>query len=497
MASIGEPCAAHRAALARSRRRYGLASPPSPSTTRQTGASASNSARRAAGSGLGGEPAQYGQPVDRLAADRDRAGRGRRIAGRERPGRVPTAGSSSRGPPTVGRAPGVGSSSSSQASVAAHVREARASSPAAISGRDAVERRSNARRRARYRRASARVEPPAGSAGRPAARATTRSPNAASSSANDRSSLRCSCGAEDTRGRRRAVTMRPWRSTSSAARPPSPVTVPPRHRAGAGPHRLRHVPGQPERIDPQPGPVRLRPGRRSTPSPDPRPPRPLRAAAGAGQRGLPRPDPRHRGHGRAGDARAPGLGQAPRGVRQARGALGEAPPGRGRGRRPQGSRPVPGGRRAGRGRRGGDGRGGIRARSRGRRRPPPATDAAPSTSPTDHRAVPDPAPATWPRDPEADLRAQPPHLDIDLDAAAVHGQGRRGVAGPVPGRSTTARRSRSRRASTRRSSTPATSWARRSSACASRTGRRRGTHHRLLGRPRPARDADPARPDGA
>jgi metallo-beta-lactamase family protein len=30
---------------------------------------------------------------------------------------------------------------------------------------------------------------------------------------------------------------------------------------------------------------------------------------------------------------------------------------------------------------------------------------------------PDPQPGGWPRDPEADLRAQPPHLEIDLDAA--------------------------------------------------------------------------------
>jgi metallo-beta-lactamase family protein len=35
---------------------------------------------------------------------------------------------------------------------------------------------------------------------------------------------------------------------------------------------------------------------------------------------------------------------------------------------------------------------------------------------------PDPGPSGWPRDPEADLRAQPPHLEIDLDAALYTGK---------------------------------------------------------------------------
>ena len=59
----------------------------------------------------------------------------------------------------------------------------------------------------RYRRASARVEPPPGSAGSPRVRATTRSPNAASSAANFRSAVSRLMGREDTRGNRRAVTM--------------------------------------------------------------------------------------------------------------------------------------------------------------------------------------------------------------------------------------------------------------------------------------------------
>ena len=61
----------------------------------------------------------------------------------------------------------------------------------------------------------------------------------------------------------------------------------------------------------------------------------------------------------------------------------------------------------------------------------------------------------------------------------------------------TTRRSRSRPGSMPRSSTPATSSARRSSvsAVADRDGGR-AADHRLLGRPRPDRDADPARPHG-
>jgi metallo-beta-lactamase family protein len=46
-----------------------------------------------------------------------------------------------------------------------------------------------------------------------------------------------------------------------------------------------------------------------------------------------------------------------------------------------------------------------------------SSSAAPSTEHVPTSVEPVPAPgATWPRDPEAELRAQPPHLDIDLDA---------------------------------------------------------------------------------
>ena len=47
--------------------------------------------------------------------------------------------------------------------------------------------------------------------------------------------------------------------------------------------------------------------------------------------------------------------------------------------------------------------------------------------------VPDPAiPASWPRDPEAELRAQPPAPPHRPRRAALHGEGRRTVAGLVP-----------------------------------------------------------------
>ena len=225
---------------------------------------------------------------------------------------------------------------------------------------------------------------------------------------------------------------------------------------------------------------------------DPRPPRPLRAPAAAGQGRLPRPDPRDRGHDRARDARPPRLGQAPRGVRQARGALGEAPPRRGRGRRPPRSRRVPGRRRPGRGR-GGDGR--SAANRRGRRAveaaPPPSTSRRPSS-----RARTGDPPTAWPRDPEADLRAQPPHLDVDLDAPLYTAKDAERALAQFKalalrpggrGRARDPRDLRRCRAHPRLGDHPA------SASRISDGGEERVD--RLLGRPRPARDADPARPD--
>ena len=81
----------------------------------------------------------------------------------------------------------------------------------------------NARRILRYRRTTDAIEPPGGSAGAPRPRATTTSPKAASSSPYDRSTSVNPMLAEDTRRTPRAVTMRPCRSTSSAAPRPSPA----------------------------------------------------------------------------------------------------------------------------------------------------------------------------------------------------------------------------------------------------------------------------------
>ena len=233
-----------------------------------------------------------------------------------------------------------------------------------------------------------------------------------------------------------------------------------------GAHRLRHVPGQPQRVHPQPDPVRLRSGRPRRRPADPRPPRPLRAAPAAGQGGLHGADPRDGRHDRAGDAGAPRLGQAPRGVRQARGPLGEAPSGPRRRGRPQGGGRLRGGPRDRRirGRLARAGRRGRGSDPAGRRPPRPT----PSTSPTTVEPV---APASWPRDPEADLRAQPPHLAIDLDEPLYTAQRRRADAQPLPAGSIR----RGDRGGTRRAWRPTwmpgTSSARPSSGCGSRNTR--------------------------
>ena len=214
-------------------------------------------------------------------------------------------------------------------------------------------------------------------------------------------------------------------------------------------------------------------------------------------------DPRHGRHGRAGDARPARLGQAPRGVRQARGALGEAPPGRGRGRRPARGRRVPGGRRPGRRGRVGDGRGrrhrappthrsrrrrrrlgGRRRGSRARRRRP----SKPSTSPATRRRL-----AARPRGRAARPAAAPRDRPR---RAAVHGQGRRGA------------RWRSSRRSHYGEEVEVAPGIHATFVDAGHIlgsaiirlrvqddGRRRGAVDRLLRRPRPARHADPARPD--
>ena len=168
--------------------------------------------------------------------------------------------------------------------------------------------------------------------------------------------------------------------------------------------------------------------------PDPRPPRPLRADPARHRRGLRAAGlSRRAATCRAGRARPARLGQAPGGVREARGALGEAPPRPGRRGRPEGARgrtrrrstlaaggpgarpadagtPVPPTRtrraaaatpppraRRGHDRVGGDVRG-------GRARPPTSARAS---APRTAQGV--------PVDREPDLRGQPPHVDLDLD----------------------------------------------------------------------------------
>ena len=216
----------------------------------------------------------------------------------------------------------------------------------------------------------------------------------------------------------------------------------------------------------------------------------LPAAARQGR--LPGPDPRDGRDRRAGDARAARLGPPARGVRQARGALGEAPPATSRGRRPSRGGGLPGGGRPCRcGRFGGgrrrDGRRPRPSSGRGGRRP------ASTSRPTIEPSSPSP-PHAWPRDPEAELRPQPPAIDIDLDAAAVHGQGRGTDARAFP--ADRLRRGARGRAGRLGDVPRCRPHPRLGDHPAARPGpRRRGARHRLLGRPRPARDADHPRPD--
>ena len=366
----------------------------------------------------------------------------RRSAGRAWPAPAPRPGPRRSSRPRSAARPGVGSSSSSHGSVARMFASARASSPA--TGRPALREpvelagRTHAAAPGSGARAPASTRPP----DRPARRASAPRRGRRRRRAARRTTARpprCPCatrGYAAGHGRRRALSpcahadpLPRWRDDRHR------LAVPARHRAGQGPHRLRDVPGQPERIDPQPDPVRVRPGRARRRAPDPCPPRPLRPDPAPGQGRLPRPDPRDRRHDRARDARPPRLGQAPRGVRQARGALGEAPPRRGRGRRPharptstrpRSTWPRQGKRRRRpdvaamrRGRRSHRGRRGHRAcrddhRSRARTRRPAQRLAARSRG---RPARPAAAPRGRPRRP------------------ALHGQGRRAVARPVQGRS--------------------------------------------------------------
>ena len=165
-------------------------------------------------------------------------------------------------------------------------------------------------------------------------RATTSAPNASRSTPNSASSL-SNCDKPDTPRGYGAATRRDcprWHHLRDA--PPLPrwrddrhgFPVPARYRPGQGPHRLRDVPGQPERVGSQPRAVRVRAVGAGRGRAHPCPPRPLRASPRARPRGLLGADPLHRRDCRARTARDAGLGQAARAIRETRGALGEAAP---------------------------------------------------------------------------------------------------------------------------------------------------------------------------
>ena len=143
-------------------------------------------------------------------------------------------------------------------------------------------------------------------------------------------------------------------------------------------------------------------------------------------------------------------------------------------------------------------RGGGRGRDAGAprlvERPAIATAEAPPIGEHVETTV-EPGSAAWPPDPEAELRAQPPELDVDLDAAAVHGQGRRADARPFPARRL--RRGARGRAGRPRHVPRCRAHPRLGDHPAARPGREGGEERVIvcsgdLGRPG---HADPARPD--
>ena len=331
---------------------------------------------------------------------------------------------------------------------------ARSSSwPGATAGR-ASSAASKARRRARKRRTSARALPAAGSAGAPRLRATTRSPNAASSSPKDCStaamSMRCGGYAPVRGGCHHAwmqiqflggattVTGSQFLLTTDRAKvlidcgmfQGSPnESIRNRLPFAFDPHELDAVLLTHAHLD-HCGllPLLVKAGYRGR----------IHATAGTVE---------------LADARPAGLGQAPRGVRQARGTLGEASPGRGRRRRPARGRRVPG--RASTSRRP------ARSPSRKTERRPAASTSRrpsnPSRPPGPPTRRPSFAPSRRTSRSISTSRCTPPRTP----------NGRSLSSRP----STTGPRSRSRPGSTPRSRTPATSSARRSSGCGSRTRR--------------------------
>ena len=199
-----------------------------------------------------------GQPAERRSAGRSSRRRTESTAAAcavasvdsgPRPG---DAGPRRSSPPSVDRAPGVGSSSSSHGSAPRMFARLAASSPSTSCPAPspvelAVEARAGGSVASRERtRRTRRADPPARLASAP----RRRSPNAASSSPKDRSSLRAMLHApEDTPTRGRALSpcahadpLPRWRDDRHR------LAVPARHRACSRPHRLRDVPGQPERL---------------------------------------------------------------------------------------------------------------------------------------------------------------------------------------------------------------------------------------------------------
>ncbi len=253
------------------------------------------------------------------------------------------------------------------------------------------------------------------------------------------------------------------------------------HGARPRPHRLRDVPGQPERIDPQPDPVRVRPRRARRGPADPRPPRPLRAAAAARQGGL----------SAARSTRRPAPSSWPRSSCSTRAsstrsspsasALGEAPPGQGRRRRPPGrGRPLQAAIDAARKRaKATTSAATIEARRRARARGRRPVRAAPSLAARPRGGPARPAAAAGHRPRRAALHGKDAERSLPQFAPLRYDEERRGRAGDP-------RHVRRRRPHPRLGDHPAARHGARG---------RRGARHRLLGRPRPARHADPARPD--
>ena len=334
----------------------------------------------------------------------------------------------------------------------------RSSSPASVDGR-----RSLRRTAAPAEPDSAERAPPCRTRGRigrqrrDSARRPRRHRAPTSSSANERlQSSRCpwpTIVGGYARPRSRLSPWPPWRSTSSAARPPSPgpssCSTTERARVlidcgmfqGSPNESVRNrIPFAFDPSDARRGPA------------DPRPPRPLRPAAAARQgrlragRSTPR---RRRSSWRRSccSTRAASTRSSPSARRAGRSATPT------RSRPTTARRPTPTRRRSTWPRPARSALGGRRRRT---------TDAETS----DHRTGPSRAPAlaTRPRGRAARPAAAPRDRPR---RAALHGQGRRAVARPVPAACATTTRSRSRRGSTPRSSMPATSSARRSSGCAS------------------------------